>query len=97
MAVDRHRQTVSSWRLVRFCPPSECTNNVAVAVVDYELDCGHVLRLKHFGSLAYRVERGRSVIPPGRCWPCPACASPRLCSVDRMMLVRQARRCVCRT
>lgn len=93
--VDRHRQPVVAWRLARFCPPSECTNNLAVAVVDYMLDCGHTLRLKHFGVLAYRAYRGRSLAPAGG-WPCLACADEVLSSPKRRAEVRAARRCACR-
>jgi hypothetical protein len=64
---------VRTWHMVKFCPPSPCTGGRAVAVADYELGCGHVLRLKHFGGLAHRVASGRSVIPPEG-WTCPVCS-----------------------
>lgn len=72
MAGDRHRRRVLAWHLVKFCPP-ECTGGQAVAVADYKLECGHTMRHKHFGVLAYRVNKGRSVVPLGG-WPCQACA-----------------------
>jgi hypothetical protein len=71
--VNRHRQPVLAWHVVRFCPPSECTNNRAVAVADYQLGCGHTLRLRHFGALAYRAAAGKSVAPLEG-WPCFAYA-----------------------
>jgi hypothetical protein len=73
MAIDRHRQPVLTWHLVKFCPPSECTGNRAVAVAEYRLACGHLLRLKHFGLLARRVAHGHNITPLGG-WPCFACA-----------------------
>jgi hypothetical protein len=82
------RQAVRSTHLVKFCPPSNCTGGRSVAVVEYRLACGHLLRTRHFGSLATRVQRGQSVAPPNG-WACPPCTAAAL-------LALQHERCLCR-
>jgi hypothetical protein len=73
----RIRRAVQNWHLVKFCPPSACTGGRAAAVVDSLLECGHVLRTRHFGPLAYRAKRGLDVTPVEG-WVCPVCTTAAL-------------------
>lgn len=66
------RRRAIAWHLVKFCPPSALSKQQPVAIVDYQLFCGHVLRLRHFGPKARIVQKGISVIPPTG-WNCPVC------------------------
>jgi hypothetical protein len=59
-----------------------------VAVVEYRLACGHLLRTRHFGALARRARDGASVAPPDG-YPCPACTDAALAALAHA-------RCVCR-
>jgi hypothetical protein len=74
----RTRRRVRAWHMVKFCPPAPCSNHQAVAVADYTLECGHVVRLRHFGPAAHRVKAGTSVIPPAG-WDCPLCGRGGVC------------------
>lgn len=71
--MQRLRRAVQNWHVVKFCPPSECTLNRAIAVVDYALICGHVLRARHFGPGAVRAKLGQRVHPMEG-WVCPVCS-----------------------
>jgi hypothetical protein len=70
----RVRRRVLDWHLVKFCAPSPCSQQRPVAIVDYRLVCGHVLRLRHFGPKARQVREGKSAIPDGG-WDCPVCCA----------------------
>jgi hypothetical protein len=73
MAVDRHQRRVVRWHVVSFCPPSGSTGGRTVAIADYELECGHVLRLRHFDVSASKVRKG-TLLASEKGWPCPICA-----------------------
>lgn len=67
------KRLVRAFQLVKFCPPSDCTEFQAVAVVDYRLDCGHTLRRFHRAGNAYQARAGRRVAPATMI--CPVCST----------------------
>jgi hypothetical protein len=72
----RVQRRVTAYHLVKFCPPAPCSGQRPVAVVDYNLECGHTLRLKHFGPVALRIRDG--ALKPNA-WPCPVCSGRCIC------------------